>query len=258
MRRMSVLATLSTVLLAGCSPPQTTGGSATADGDASSAVDAATQRWAALAKWPDWSGVWEIDWRNSRGMPPRPQMKLTPEWQAKADEYRAGQARGENLQSQNANCVPPGLPGTMSQPYPIEFLYQPGRIVMIIEAYMQFRQIWMDGREHQEDPDLTFYGDSIGRWDGATLVVDTIGLNPRNRIGPGIGHSDQLHVVERIRRVDDWLEIETTLTDPVVLAEPYTYTTSYRHLDDNIREYICLENNRDSADEQGRPGIRLE
>jgi hypothetical protein len=256
---MSVLAALFTVLLVGCSPPQTAGGAATTGAAASPAADAATDRWAALAKLPDWSGVWEIDWRNSRGMPPRPQMKLTPEWQAKADEYRAGQARGENLQSRNANCVPPGLPGTMSQPYPIEFLYQPGRIVMIIEAYMQFRQIWMDGREHVEDPDLTFYGDSIGRWDGDTLVVDTIGLNPQNRIAPGIGHSDKLHVVERIRRVDhNWLEIETTLTDPEVLAEPHTYTTSYRHLDDQIREYICLENNRDSADEQGRPGIRLE
>jgi hypothetical protein len=258
MKRMSVPAVFATVLLSGCSPPQPGGGPGATAGTAPPAVDAATEQWAALAKWPDWSGVWEIDWRNSRGTPPRPQMKLTPEWQAKVDEYRAAQARGENVQTQNANCVPPGLPGTMSQPYPIEFLYQPGRIVMILEAFMQFRQIWMDGREHQEDPDLTFYGDSIGRWDGDTLVIDTIGLNPQNRIGPGIGHSDQLHVVERIRRVDDWLEIETTLTDPEVLAEPYTSTTSYRHLDDQLREYICLENNRDGADEQGRSTIRLE
>jgi hypothetical protein len=238
------------VLAAACTP-------APPAGDAP--VDAATAKWAALAKLPDWSGVWEVDWRNSRGMPPKPPMKLTPEWQAKADAYKAGQARGENLQSDAANCVPPGLPGIMTQPYPIEILYQPDQIVMLTEAYMQFRHIYMDGRPHPDDPDLTFYGHSTGRWDGDTLVVDTVGLNPQNRIAPGITHSDKLHIVERIRRADkDWLEIETTLTDPQVLAEPYTSTTSYRHLDDDLREYICLENNHDSADEQGRPGFSLE
>jgi hypothetical protein len=54
------------------------------------------------------------------------------------------------------------------------------------------------------------------------------------------------------------MEVQTTLVDPVVLAEPYTSTSSYRHLDDEIREYICLENNRDSADDKGRPGLSLE
>jgi hypothetical protein len=242
------------LLTTACAPPPTPPAAANAP-----PADAATAKWAALAKLPDWSGVWEVDWRNSRGMPRKPPMKLTPEWQAKADAYKASQARGENLQSDAANCVPPGLPGIMTQPYPIEFLYQPDKIVMLTEAYMQFRHVWMDGRPHPEDPDLTFYGHSTGRWDGDTLVIDTIGLNPQNRIAPGITHSEQLHVVERIRRADkDWLEIETTLTDPEVLAEPYTSTTSYRHLDDELREYICLENNHDSADDQGRPGINLE
>ncbi len=239
------------ILAAGCGPSQPP--------PVDAPVDSAAQAWTALAKLPNWSGVWEVDWRNARKAAPRPMMKLTPEWQAKADAYRAAQAKGENLQSEAANCVPPGLPGIMSQPYPIQFLYQPDKIVMLIETFMQFRQIWMDGRPHPDDPDLTFYGDSIGHWEGDTLVIDTVGLSPQNRIAPGIGHGDQLHVVERIRRVDaDWLEIETTLTDPEVLAEPYTSTASFKHLDDEIREYICLENNRDSADENGRPGIELE
>jgi len=238
------------ILAAGCAPSSP---------PAEPSLDGASQRWAALAKYPDWSGVWEVDWRNSRGMPPRPPMKLTPDWQAKADAYRAGQARGENLQSDAANCVPPGLPGIMTQPYPIEFLYQPDDIVMLTEAYMQFRHIWTDGRSHPDDPDLTFYGHSTGHWEGDTLVVDTVGLNLQNRIAPGVTHTEQLRIVERIHRVDhDWLEIETTLTDPEVLVEPYASTTSYRYLDDEIREYICVENNRDSADEQGRPGIKLE
>jgi len=74
-----------------------------------------------------------------------------------------------------------------------------------------------------------------------------------------VPHSDQLRIVERFRRVSpEWMEVQTTLVDPVVLAEPYTSTSSYRHLDDEIREYICLENNRDSADDKGRPGLSLE
>jgi hypothetical protein len=223
------------------------------------ATDATAARWAALAKLPDWSGVWEVDWANTRGSPPRPAMKLTPEYQARLDAWQKARARGENLQTEGANCVPPGLPGIMSQPYPIEFLYQPDKVVMLLEAYMQFRHIWTDGRAHPEDPDLTFHGHSTGRWEGDTLVVDSVGFAAQNRLAPGIGHSDELRVTERIRKVSpEWLEIETTLDDPAVFIEPYKSTTSYRHLDDELREYICLENNRDAADEKGRPSMTLE
>jgi hypothetical protein len=243
-------AALAVLLLAGCTPSKPA---------VDPAVKASMDRWAELGRLPDWSGVWEIDWRNTRGMPPRPAMQFTPAWQAKADAFRKDQSKGENLQADVANCVPPGLPGIMSQPYPIEFLYQPGKVVMLTEAYYMYRQVWTDGRAAPEDPDPYFNGHSVGHWDGDTLVVETVGLHAQNRIGPGIGHSDQLKIVERIHRVDkDWLEIQTTLTDPEVLAEPYTSTTSYRHLEDSLREYVCLENNRDSADEKGRPGIRLE
>jgi len=147
----------------------------------------------------------------------------------------------------------------MSQPYPIEFLYSPGKVVMLIEAYMQFRHIYTDGRKHPEDPDSTFMGHSIGHWEGDTLVVDSVGFADSTQIAGGVPHSDKLRIVERIRKVSpEWMEIQTTLTDPVVLAEPFTSTASFRHLDDEIREYICLENNRDGADEKGRPSLNLE
>jgi len=217
-------------------------------------------QWTQLASLPDWTGIWEVDWANKRGIrAPRPQMKLTPEYQKKLDAYRAAQKQGENVQSEAANCVPPGLPGIMSQPYPIEFLYQPGKVVMLIEAYMQFRTVHTDGRKHPEDPDPTYMGHSIGKWEGDTLVIDSVGFTESTMIAGGVPHSDQMRVVERIRRVaPDWMEIQTTITDPVVLAEPYTTTSSYRHLTDDIKEYICLENNRDGADEKGRPSLNLE
>jgi len=218
------------------------------------APDPATQKWAALAALPDWSGVWEVDWANTRGVAPRPAMKLTPEYQKRLDAFRAAQSKGENVQSEAANCVPPGLPGLMSQPYPIEFLYQPDKIVLLTEAYTLHRHIWMDGRPHPEDPDLTFHGHSTGKWEGDTLVVETVGLREKNMLAPGVPHSGKLRIVERIRRVDaDWLEIETTLDDPVVFTEPYTSTTSYRHLDDELREYICAVISRKKIDAVDTP-----
>ena len=231
-------------------------------------------QWAALAKLPDWSGIWEVDWRGQRraaapagataaGGPPRfamrPQPKLKPKYQAMAAAYRAARAKGENIQGESANCVPPGLPGIMSQPYPIEFLYSPGKVVILIEAYMQFRHIYTDGRKHQDDPDPTFMGDSIGHWEGDTLVVDSVGFNDVVQIAPGVPHSDKLHIIERIHKVDpEWMEIQTTLDDPEVLEEPFTTTASYHHLNDRIREYICVENNHDSTDDKGRPGFSTE
>jgi len=228
--------------------------------------------WAALAKLPDWSGVWEVDWRGQRrtaGPPaPRTQPRLTAQFQAKLAASRGpdvgpggpgapGGAGGGA--ASGANCVPPGLPGIMTQPYPIEFLFTPGKIAVLIEAYMQFRHIYTDGRPHPDDPDPTYMGHSIGHWEGDTLVVDSVGFNDSIKIAGRYPHSDKLHIVERIRRVDkDWMEIQTTFIDPEVLAEPYTTTSSFRHLDDEIREYICLENNHDSTDSSGRPGFSVE
>ena len=105
--------------------------------------------------------------------------------------------------------MPPGLPGIMSQPYPIEFLYQPDKIVMLLEAYMQFRHIYTDGRKHPEDPDLTFHGHSIGHWEKDTLVIDSVGFTESTLLASGVPHSDKLRIVERIRKVSpEWMEIE--------------------------------------------------
>jgi hypothetical protein len=105
---------------------------------------------------------------------------------------------------------------------------------------------------------ILFNGHSVGRWETAA-VVETIGINSGTLLAPGIPHSDQLRITERIRRVaPEWMEVEVTLMDPVVLAEPYVITNTYHHLDGELREYVCLENNRDGADEKGRPTMRLE
>jgi hypothetical protein len=214
--------------------------------------------WASIAKLPDWQGIWELDWQHgglgaARPGPP----KLTPAAQAKLDTYRKAQQSGKNLQPDQANCLPPGMPGIMTQPYPIEFLYGPGKVVINIEAYMQFRHIYTDGRPHPKDPDPLFQGHSIGHWEGDTLVIDSVGFVPWSQISPGVGHSDEMHIVERIHRAGpDTILIEQTITDPKVLLEPWTVVHPYKLVKDDLREYICEQNNHDSADEEGRPGFK--
>jgi hypothetical protein len=216
--------------------------------------------WRSIAQLPDWSGVWELDWQRTGlaaargGMP-----KLTPEYAARFQKYQEEQKTGKHLQTNTANCEPPGMPQIMTQPYPVEFLFTPGKVTVAIEAYSQMRRIYVDGRKHAEDPDPTYQGDSIGHWEGDTLVVDTVGLIPTSLIAPGIGHSDQMRIEERIRRLaPDTMEIRTTIIDPQALAEPWTATRVYkRHTDWDLKEYICAQNNRDSADPVGRADMNL-
>jgi hypothetical protein len=214
------------------------------------------ESWASIAKLPDWGGVWELDWRSFDGSsatgekPPR----LTPEYAKRHAEFLAAQKRGERIQASTANCVPPGMPAIMAQPFPVEFLFTPGKVTLAIEAYGQTRRIFTDGRAHPADPDPTFQGHSIGRWEGDTLVVDTVAILTGSQIAPGVDHSEALRIEERIRLVsDDTLQIRMTLHDPQALLEPLVLVRNYkRHRDWDIKEYVCQQNNRDGADEQGR------
>ena len=240
---------------------------ALAAGLASSAAGAASpsgpqgDSWASIAKLPDWGGIWEVTFGGRRGAPPEAP-SLTPPYAAKLKAYQDAQRRGEIQDTPAANCVPPGMPNMMTQPYPIEFLFTPGKVTIIAEAYSQWRQIFTDGREHPEDPDLTFNGHSIGHWEGDTLVVDTIGFTTDTRIGTSFGmeHSDKMHIVERMHlSAPDTLTIETTITDPEALTAPWTRTSTYgRHRDWTLAEYVCQQNNRNGTTDEGKATIDLE
>ena len=120
------------------------------------------------------------------------------------------------------HCDPTGMPRIMGEG-PFEFIQIPGRILVLIEDAYARRTIWMDGRALPKDPDPTWYGYSVGRWEGDTLVVDTVGLDERSWLnGAGYPHSDQAHIVERIHRKDhDNLEVATTITDPKAYTQPW-------------------------------------
>jgi len=226
------------------------------------AQDGAIPRAAAygeLARLPDWGGVWQPDWSAIYGEGGRPTPKLLPAAQAEYDAFIAAQEEGRNVQGADANCLPPGMPRIMQMPYPLEFLFSPGRVTILAETYSQVRRIYTDGRQLPEDPDPFFNGHSVGHWEGDTLVVDTAGFSPLTIIAPGVEHSDKMIIHERF-----WLErpdrliAEITITDPEVLDGPFVIRQPYDRKDEwEIREYVCQENNRDASDAQGRASIDL-
>ena len=111
-----------------------------------------------------------------------------------------------------------------------------------------FRQIFMDGRKHPEDPSPSWFGHSIGRWEGNTLVVDTVGLNDRFWLdSAGTPHTEKLHLIERYTRTDyNTLQRVVTIDDPGTFTQPFevTYTAKLGDPDSEIIEYFCIENNQ--------------
>ena len=211
-----------------------------------------------VTQWPDWSGVWSPGVGTGSRTTATPPV-FTPAGKALADAFEAGKAEGRNLQNPAANCVPNGMPGIMRLPYPLEFIYSPGRVNILIETYSEIRRVYVDGRPLPEDPDLFFNGTSVGRWEGDTLVIETVGISPQVYVVPGVPATPKTRFVERITRVaPDRLVDEITLTDPDLFAEPYVMVQNYSLKPDwEMREYVCQENNRDAADAEGRPSMDL-
>jgi hypothetical protein len=143
-------------------------------------------------------------------------------------------------------CFPPGPTWLLSQPRPFEIVQIPGRVLMIFEWDHWIREIWTDGRGHPKgkDQDPTWMGHSIGKWDGDTLVVDTIGLNDKTWIDmAGHPHSDALHVVERIHRLNhDVLVDDLTFDDPKAYTRTWTGQQVFRlHPTWQVQEHIACE-----------------
>lgn len=207
-----------------------------------------------LGSLPDWSGIWTPNFPTPGG-PAAEQPALTPPYAAELKALQEAEARHEEPPTESANCLPPGMPTIMFQPYDLEFLFTPGRVTIIQEAYMQVRRVFMDGRGHPAELDPTFNGHSIGHWEGDTLVIDTAGLGHRTPLGFNrLQHGPQLHVVERIRlTAPDTLEIRMTLTDPDALEKPWHLVRTFtRHRDWDMMEFICEENNRNPIGKNGQ------
>jgi hypothetical protein len=150
-----------------------------------------------------------------------------------------------NSQDPILNCFPPGVPRIMLIPFPMQVVQTPGEVILLFEYDHYVRHISLDRREHPRNPDFTWMGDSIGHWEGDTLVVDTTGLNDKTWLDQvGHPHSESLHVIERIRRVTrDTLQDDLTINDPRAYAKPWTGQQVFKLKPAwRLGEYVCEDN----------------
>jgi hypothetical protein len=216
----------------------------------------------AVSSSPDLSGVWtqypRISARSgvlggfvfTQDEPP-----MTPWAEAKYKAAKAAHVGGYEGESDDTTltCAPPGVPRIYLFNFPMEIIQIPGRVILFYEFGHFVRQIFTDGRGHAKDAAPTWMGDSIGKWEGETLIIDTIGFNDKTWIDQvGHPHSDALHLVERIRRTTpDMLQIDITFDDPKAYTKPWTARKAFKLRPDwNIAEYVCEDNffNKDIQD----------
>ncbi len=140
-------------------------------------------------------------------------------------------------------CFPPGVPRIYFHPHPFEIVQTPGRVMIAYEYQQLLRQVFTDDREHRNDLAPMWLGDSTGRWEGDTLVVETVNFNDRTWIDRrGVPHSDQLRVVERIRRSNEnELIVDITVEDPIAFTEPWTSRKIFDKVDWSLEEFVCLD-----------------
>lgn len=199
-----------------------------------SKLEPADQRSAATSP-RDLSGVWLFDEKVYHDdprlflMPDEVVPPMTPWAQQLYDATRPGSkvGTGDSDNDPILRCDPPGFPRIANgREGPFEIIEIPGRILILYEWYEERRQIWMDGRSLPTDPDPTWYGYSIGHWEGDTLVVDSNGFNDKSWLdGNGHPHSSAMRVEERYQRVDhDTLYLTIKIDDPKAYTKAWVST----------------------------------
>ncbi len=192
----------------------------------------------------DLSGVW-MERQNAITFSPQ-EPPLMPWAEEKYKSVKPGYGPRATPDSQDPilSCLPPGVPRIMLIPFPMQVIQTPGEVILLFEYDHYIRHIYLDRREHPKEMDLTWMGDSIGWWEGDTLVVDTAGLNDKPWLDQvGHPHSDALHVVERIRRIDrDTLQDELTIDDPKAYKKTWTGQQVFKRRPSwHLLEYVCSD-----------------
>jgi hypothetical protein len=237
------VAIAATLLVTGCTP----------------AAPPLSERVAAFQKLPDWSGIWEPEVFVGEGigqaLSPEglkageplltAKMPLTPEWQAKFDAAAKAQAAAVQADPDHPPappyppCSPPPFLLGIASPALSQWRITPEEVTFI-DTVGFVRHIYTDGRPHPPADELwpTKMGDSIGQWEGDTLLVDTVAIKPRLVLFTffALEMSDQLRFRERIRRVNpDLIQNELTVEDPVAMTGPFNLTLRYARVKDATR-----------------------
>jgi hypothetical protein len=202
----------------------------------------------------DLSGVWMAseDFRfspihepPSSFLQPWALTKLNAEPMALRKDLPGGHAGGDTAlgRDEDISCSQISLTDFITKQKPIEIVQTPQRIFMFFEYEHTFREIWMDGRALPKDPDPSYFGYSVGRWEGETLIVESVGFNDETVIN-GMPHSDALHFVERYRRPNlDTLEMTMTADDSKAYTKPWTAgpVKLAWHPDWELVEAFCIQ-----------------
>lgn len=210
---------------------------------------------------PDLSGIWiatgavrllygeeevraiqQADEAVGRPVPRREPPPYTPEAEARRQQYIARRGIDDPM----SRCLMSGVPRITARPLPFQIVQTPEQVVILYEVHHAFRIIPTDGRAHPDDLEPSYLGESVGRWQGDTLVVDVIGFNEKTWLaGVGTIHSEQLRVTERYTRdTYDTIRYEVTMEDPEVFTGPWHIEDTLRlRPGERLREYECIENN---------------
>ena len=197
---------------------------------------------------PDLSGVYDFSMGagrggnaggrgGGRGSGPEP-----PVLKAGAEKFKP--VRGPTDAGLTSDCMPLAGPQAFSVPYQFQIVQSPHSLAILYGYPGTFRSIPTDGGPHSADPDPTWMGESIGHWEGDTLVVDTVGFNDKTEIN-GFKHTESLHMVERFRRSDyNTLQYDATLDDPNVFVKPWTVSRAFAFRTDmaKVDEFVCEHN----------------
>ena len=154
-----------------------------------------------------------------------------------------------------SHCLPEGMPLVEMAPAPYKIVQMPGLTVMLYERDTTYRQVYTDGRKLPDDPQPSWLGYSVGKWDGDSFVVESAGFNDRGWLDArGHTHSEALHLTERFHRLDfGHMEVRLTIDDPQTFTRPFTILLKQRLLPDNdLLESFCAENEKDSRHVDGK------
>src|SRR5579863_4871270 len=220
---------------------------------------------------PDLSGLWQTD-----SAPPEMLARLIPDATNGAGEEPLSQyfinilsdfkpeeapirpdaaalllQRAKNFSNVSplSHCLPEGMPLLEMAPAPYKIVQTPGLTLMLYERDTTFRQVYTDGRKVPVDPQPSWLGYSVGKWDGDILLVDTIGFNDRGWLDArGHTHSEALHLTERFHRLDFGdMEVQLTIDDSKTYTRPFTIKLKQRLVpDSDVLESFCAENEKDS------------
>ncbi len=195
---------------------------------------------------PDFQGFWNLPYVPNMSGGKEDTVPYT-------DAGRKAFLEHDSKDDPTANCWYPGVPRVMQSPYPMQIVQTKDYLVFLFEYMRMFRSIPLNNRPHPKDMEPSFMGDSTGHWEDDTLVIDTAMLKgaPWTWLDTaGHQHSEDLHVIEKLRRTPTGIDYEYTVDDPKMYAKPWVQQRKITPLKVNpnlgeLIEYSCTENNRD-------------